>query len=111
MRTADIAGVAWRDYGEVILCADEDEMLAEADRIAAEHVEVLTSEPRLYLERRPARPPLQEEKRGRVAQTAITCAGEPQPGGRRMRIDTNFYGIKLRARQFISKLPSSGDSE
>jgi sulfopropanediol 3-dehydrogenase len=46
-----IAGVAWRDYGEVILCAGEDEMLAEADRIAAEHVEVLTSEPRRYLER------------------------------------------------------------
>ena len=51
LRTADIAGLAWRDYGEVILCADEDEMLAEADRIAAEHVEVLTSEPRLYLKR------------------------------------------------------------
>src|SRR5437016_3659087 len=34
LRTADIAGVAWRDYGEVILCADEDEMVAEADRIA-----------------------------------------------------------------------------
>ena len=33
--TADVAGVAWRDYGEVILCADEDEMVAEADRIAA----------------------------------------------------------------------------
>jgi len=41
--TADIAGVAWRDYGEVILCANEDEMVAEADRIAAEHVEVLTA--------------------------------------------------------------------
>ena len=40
--TADVAGVAWRDYGEVILCADDDEMVAEADRIAAEHVEVLT---------------------------------------------------------------------
>jgi len=49
--TADVAGVAWRDYGEVILCADEDEMVAEADRIAAEHVEVLTSEPRCYLDR------------------------------------------------------------
>ena len=24
--TADVAGVAWRDYGEVILCADDDEM-------------------------------------------------------------------------------------
>ena len=51
LRTADVAGVAWRDYGEVILCADEDEMIAEADRIAAEHVEVLTSEPRRYLDR------------------------------------------------------------
>jgi sulfopropanediol 3-dehydrogenase len=50
LRTADIAGVAWRDYGEVILCADEDETIAEADRIAAEHVEVLTREPRRYLE-------------------------------------------------------------
>src|SRR5580658_5319857 len=51
LRTADVAGVAWRDYGEVILCADEDEMVAEADRIAAEHVEVLTVEPRRYLDR------------------------------------------------------------
>jgi sulfopropanediol 3-dehydrogenase len=33
LRTADIAGIAWRDYGEVILCADEHEMVAEADRI------------------------------------------------------------------------------
>jgi sulfopropanediol 3-dehydrogenase len=51
LRTADIASVSWRDYGEVILCFNEDEMVAEADRIAAEHVEVLTREPRRYLER------------------------------------------------------------
>src|SRR5580692_7365119 len=51
LQTADVAGVAWRDYGEVILCADENEMIAEADRIAAEHVEVLTSDPRRYLDR------------------------------------------------------------
>src|SRR6202051_4675597 len=44
--TADVAGVAWRDYGEVILCADEDEMVAEADRVAAEHVEGVTLDPR-----------------------------------------------------------------
>ncbi|HVH77129.1 MAG TPA: histidinol dehydrogenase [Stellaceae bacterium] len=49
--TADVAGVAWRDWGEVILCADEDEMAREADRIAAEHVEVLTKEPRAWLGR------------------------------------------------------------
>ncbi|HEV7997929.1 MAG TPA: histidinol dehydrogenase, partial [Stellaceae bacterium] len=51
LRTADIAGVAWRDYGEVILCADDGEMAAEADRIAAEHVEILTREPRRWLDR------------------------------------------------------------
>jgi sulfopropanediol 3-dehydrogenase len=51
LKTADVAGIAWRDYGEVILCADEDEMIAEADRIAAEHVEVLTRDPRRYLDR------------------------------------------------------------
>src|SRR5215472_12452582 len=49
--TADVAGVAWRDYGEVILCVDDADMAAEADRIAAEHVEVLTREPRQYLNR------------------------------------------------------------
>src|SRR5438477_5874597 len=51
LRTADIAGVAWRDNGEVILCADEKEMVAEVDRIAAEHVEVLCREPRRNLDR------------------------------------------------------------
>ncbi len=49
--TADVAGQAWRDYGEVILCTDEEEMLAEADRIAAEHVEVLTRDPDWFLAR------------------------------------------------------------
>jgi sulfopropanediol 3-dehydrogenase len=49
--TADVAGVAWRDYGEAILCADDAEMMAEADRIAAEHVEVLTRDPRWWLDR------------------------------------------------------------
>src|SRR5271156_658692 len=51
LQTADVAGVAWRDYGEIILCADDDEMIAEADRIAAEHVEILNREPRSYLDR------------------------------------------------------------
>jgi len=49
--TADVAGQAWADYGEVILCADDEEMLAEADRVAAEHVEVLTRDPDWFLER------------------------------------------------------------
>jgi sulfopropanediol 3-dehydrogenase len=49
--TADVAGVAWRDHGQVILCDTDEEMLAEADRIASEHVQVLTREPRWFLER------------------------------------------------------------
>ena len=51
LATADIAGVAWRDYGQVILCDTDEEMVAEADRIASEHVQVLTREPRWFLER------------------------------------------------------------
>jgi sulfopropanediol 3-dehydrogenase len=49
--TADIAGVAWRDYGQVILCDTDEELLQEADRIASEHVQVLTREPRWFLDR------------------------------------------------------------
>jgi sulfopropanediol 3-dehydrogenase len=49
--TADVAGVAWRDYGEIILVASLEEAVAEADRVAAEHVEVLTRNPRWFLER------------------------------------------------------------
>jgi sulfopropanediol 3-dehydrogenase len=49
--TADIASVAWRDYGQVILCDTDGELLAEADRIASEHVQVLTRDPRWFLER------------------------------------------------------------
>ncbi len=49
--TADIAGVAWRDHGQVILCDTDEEMVAEADRIASEHVQVLTREPRWFLDR------------------------------------------------------------
>jgi sulfopropanediol 3-dehydrogenase len=47
--TADVAGAAWRDYGEVIVCDTEDEMLAEADRIASEHVQVMTRDPDWFL--------------------------------------------------------------
>jgi len=48
--TADIAGVAWRDHGQVILCDTDEEMVSEADRIASEHVQVLTRNPRWFLE-------------------------------------------------------------
>src|SRR5580658_4487255 len=49
LETAHIAGVAWRDYGQVILCDTDEEMLAEADRVASEHVQVMTQEPRWFL--------------------------------------------------------------
>lgn len=49
--TADVAGKAWEDYGQVIVCSDVDEMLAEADSLAAEHVEVLTRDPEMFLRR------------------------------------------------------------
>jgi sulfopropanediol 3-dehydrogenase len=47
--TASIAGRAWQDYGEVILCEDEGEMLAVADRYANEHVQVMTADPEFFL--------------------------------------------------------------
>ncbi|MCZ8149774.1 MAG: histidinol dehydrogenase [Roseomonas sp.] len=47
--TAGIAAKAWADYGEVILCADKAEMLKEADRIASEHVQVMTSDDDFFL--------------------------------------------------------------
>ena len=48
--TADLAGVAWRDYGEVILVDTDEEMVQVADKIASEHVEVLTRDPNYFLE-------------------------------------------------------------
>jgi sulfopropanediol 3-dehydrogenase len=47
--TAEAAGQAWKDYGEVIVCDDEAEMIAEADRIASEHVQVMTRDPDVFL--------------------------------------------------------------
>ena len=49
--TADVAGQAWRDCGQIILVDSLDEAVVEADRCAAEHVEILTREPRFFLER------------------------------------------------------------
>jgi len=48
--TADVAGVAWRDCGQIILAKDDAEMVQIADEIASEHVEVLTKKPRYFLE-------------------------------------------------------------
>ena len=47
--TAAIAREAWQNNGEIILCDTLDEMVAEADRIASEHVQVLTRDPDYFL--------------------------------------------------------------
>ncbi len=47
--TADIAKVSWRDYGEVIVCADDAEMLKVANDLAFEHVQVMTRDPDYFL--------------------------------------------------------------
>ena len=50
LATADVAGEAWETHGQIIVVEDEREAVAEADRIASEHVEVLTKNPRFFLE-------------------------------------------------------------
>jgi sulfopropanediol 3-dehydrogenase len=47
--TAEIARKAWEDYGEVIVCDSLEEMVVEADRIASEHVQVMTDDPDYFL--------------------------------------------------------------
>jgi sulfopropanediol 3-dehydrogenase len=47
--SADLAGQAWKDYGEVIVCDNYDEMVREADRVASEHVQVMTRDPDYFL--------------------------------------------------------------
>lgn len=48
--TAKVAGEAWRNHGEVILCDSREEMLDEADRIASEHVQVMTRDDQWFLD-------------------------------------------------------------
>jgi sulfopropanediol 3-dehydrogenase len=48
--TAATASVSWRDYGEVIVCDTYDEMLAVANDIASEHVQVMTDRDDWFLE-------------------------------------------------------------
>jgi len=48
--TADVAGEAWRNYGQVILAEDQDEMVRIADELAFEHVQVMTRDPQYFLD-------------------------------------------------------------
>ncbi|MGO4889590.1 histidinol dehydrogenase [Anaerobacillus sp. MEB173] len=47
--TADIARVSWEDYGQIILVDSIEEALVEADKLAYEHVEILTEDPDYFL--------------------------------------------------------------
>jgi sulfopropanediol 3-dehydrogenase len=49
--TAGIAAVAWAEYGQVIVCDTIDEMVQVADDIASEHVQVMTRDPNIFLDR------------------------------------------------------------
>jgi len=48
--TAEIAAKAWQDYGEIIVCDTLEEMVQEGDRVASEHVQVMTRDPDYFLE-------------------------------------------------------------
>jgi sulfopropanediol 3-dehydrogenase len=49
LSTAEIAGQAWREYGQVIVCDSYEEMVQVADEIASEHVQVMTEDPDYFL--------------------------------------------------------------
>ncbi|MBS99842.1 MAG: histidinol dehydrogenase [Oceanospirillaceae bacterium] len=51
LETRDVASVSWRDYGEIILCDTDEEMLQESERLCSEHVQVMTKDPDWFLER------------------------------------------------------------
>jgi sulfopropanediol 3-dehydrogenase len=48
--TAEVASRAWRDYGEIVLCEDDEEMVEVSDRYAPEHLEVQTRDPDWFLD-------------------------------------------------------------
>ncbi len=47
--TGEIAGRAWAEYGQVIVCDTRAEMLLKADELASEHVQVMTRDPDWFL--------------------------------------------------------------
>ena len=47
--TAEIARASWAEYGAIIVCDTQDEMLATANDLAFEHVQVMTRDPDFYL--------------------------------------------------------------
>jgi sulfopropanediol 3-dehydrogenase len=50
LETGETAGQAWRDYGQVIVVEDANEMVQVADEIGSEHVQVMTRDPQYFLD-------------------------------------------------------------
>ncbi len=48
--TAEVARQSWADYGAVILCDSDQEMVAQANKLAFEHVQVMTKDPECFLD-------------------------------------------------------------
>ncbi len=48
--TSDTASASWRDYGDIVLCDNHEEMLSVANEMAYEHVQVMTDRDDWYLE-------------------------------------------------------------
>ena len=49
--TADIAKVSWQDYGSIIICDKIEEVVSEANRLAFEHVQIMTNDPKEIVSR------------------------------------------------------------
>jgi sulfopropanediol 3-dehydrogenase len=50
LATAEIAGKSWQDYGQIILCDSDEEMLQVTNDMAFEHVEIITKNPQYFLD-------------------------------------------------------------
>ncbi len=50
LETADLASVAWEEYGQIYLVADHQEALEVANKLANEHVQILTTDNDFFLE-------------------------------------------------------------
>lgn len=48
--TKDVAGEAWRNRGEVVICESDEELVRVSDEYAPEHLEVQTRDPDWFLE-------------------------------------------------------------
>ena len=50
--TKEIAGAAWRDFGTIVVCENDEELVEVSDRYAPEHLEVQTKNPDWFHQRR-----------------------------------------------------------